>query len=626
MICFRMSRLFYRILSFSFFLLFLIPDRTNSQDKVKSVVIFFAYNSNLPSYEKILAGLKTSISGSDTRVNLMVEYLDIGRSGNDDYSKFIIDMYNNKLKEFSVDLLITVGPGMTNALKYCDSTLKNVNTINIDLDMTGRVTLADLKIKNGKEIILKFQVTNSLKQAFALFPGHNNVFVITGRSQLDSYFSSLIRQCKNEFEPIHNFNFVPTMTMDSTIRFVRKIPANSIVLVPAYLEDAADVPFSTPEVLEMITKNCSAPVFLPITDAGVNTEGGVGGYLFSYTRLGEETGRIANEILNGKNIQDITVNENSFYGHFYNWKELKRWHLTNSKMIPGNSIFYNRDTSFLELYKWYILGVLLFILSQTFLIFYLFRLNKRQKAITAKMEETEGMHRELIRTDRLSKMSTLTASLSHELFQPLAAIRYTAEAGKLFIESDRLDPGKAFQLFQNILEDDIRATKIITSVKSLMKTETPEKENLNLNALISETADLITADAKRNRITIKIGCEADKVTVFGDKIQLQQVLMNFIRNAEAAMEKNDPERKILEIILRVIKDDAVVSVRDSGSGIDSSIREKLFKPFVSTKKEGFGIGLTLCKSLIENHNGKIWAEDIPGGGTVFAFSLKVIKN
>jgi signal transduction histidine kinase len=314
------------------------------------------------------------------------------------------------------------------------------------------------------------------------------------------------------------------------------------------------------------------------------------------------------------------------YEHFYNWAELERWNLTDSKLIPSDSIFYNRDTSFFELYKWYILGVFLFILSQTILIIYLIRLNRKQKAISVKMEETESMYRELIRTDRLSKMSTLTASLSHELFQPLSAIRLTAEAGKRFIETNKLDNDKAFRMFENILEDDIRATKIITSVKSLMKTEAPEKANVNLNALINETVDLISADLRKFKIKIKTGFESDPVFVFGDKIQLQQVVMNFIRNAATAMEKIEPETRILEINLRTIKSEAVVSVRDYGPGIDASVKEKLFKPFVSTKKEGFGIGLTLCKSLIENHNGKIWAEDIPEGGTMFSFSIKMIRN
>jgi C4-dicarboxylate-specific signal transduction histidine kinase len=102
--------------------------------------------------------------------------------------------------------------------------------------------------------------------------------------------------------------------------------------------------------------------------------------------------------------------------------------------------------------------------------------------------------------------------------------------------------------------------------------------------------------------------------------------MNFIRNSTTAIEKNEPKEKLLEIILRSTGDEAIVSVRDSGPGLDPSIKENLFKPFISTKKEGFGIGLSLCKSLIEKHHGRIWAENIAEGGTMFSFSLHVIKN
>ena len=242
------------------------------------------------------------------------------------------------------------------------------------------------------------------------------------------------------------------------------------------------------------------------------------------------------------------------------------------------------------------------------------------------MLETENMHRELIRTDRLSKMSTLTASLSHELYQPLAAIRFTAQAGKRYIQTGNLDMDRASRMFENILEDDIRATGIISSVKSLMKMETPEMVNVNLNALINETVNIIHTDAKKHKIKINIKFYRDPVFVFGDKIQLQQVLMNFIRNAVTAMEEINPEYRILEIILKQDKESVIVSVRDSGPGIDNAIKENLFKPFITTRKEGFGIGLTLCKSIIEKHNGKIWAENLPEGGTVFSFSLKVIKN
>lgn len=619
-----------RIYGLSSLLILLVSLTAHAQGNVRNVVVFFSYGPNLPAFEKFLTGLNSTIRGNtDQPVNILTEYLDMARAvENDDYPKFIVTMYNDKLKEFNVDLLITVGPGINDVLaKYGSSSFKNLNIINVDLDLPGRTSLRDLNIKKGKEIILNFQAKNSLRHVIDLFPDHHNIFVISGVSRLDLFYTSLMRQAKTEFEPLRHFTFVSNLSLDSTLRFVGTIPTKSIVVVPAYLQDAGNVSFSTPEVMELMSKNSSAPVFLGITDGGFRGQGGgIGGYLFSYANLGSETGRMANEILNGKPIESVTYNENSFYAHMYDWKELQRWNLTNSKAIPSTSLFYNRSTSFLESYKWYILGVILFITSQTLLIAYLFRLNRRQRAITEKMLVTEGMYRSLIHTDRLSKMSILTASLSHELFQPLAAIRATAQAGKQFVLTDRLDADKASNMFENILEDETRATKLIRSVRSLMKEETVGKERVNLNALIDETLEIIGAEAERDGITTSVVLEPQPVFVLGDRIQLQQVLMNFIRNATAAMENNKRQAKFLEVALRLEKDEAVVSVKDSGPGLDPTVKENLFKPFVSTKKEGFGIGLALCKSLIEKHNGKIWADSVPGGGAIFAFSLPVMKK
>jgi len=621
-----MSKITPRILIVFIFIFSLSPAKTNAREKVKNVVIFFAYGSNLPAFQNILNGLNTTIRGNkDEPINIIQEYFDLSRTVNDEYAKFIITMYNNKLKEFHIDLLITVGPGVNTAIsKYGSSELKALKMINIDLDLPGRMPLRELNPKNGIEVVLKFRVEKTIRDALALFPENQNVFVISGISDFDTYYTSMVRRCKSGFEPVHNFNFISGLSMDSTISFVKTIPPKSIILIPAYLKDANNISFTTPEALEMISKNTIAPVFLAVTDAGVKAKGNIGGYLFSYVKLGEEIGKVSHEIMDGKKIRDVTINENNFFAHFYDWEELKRWHLTDSKVIPEDSIFFNKDRSFLELYKWYGIGVLLFLLTQTLLIAYLFRLNRKQKAIAVKMEETENMYHELVRTDRLSKMATLTASLAHELYQPLAAIRMTAQAGIRFVKTGRLDMIKATKMFENILEDDQRATGIITSVKSLMKPEIREMGNVNLNNLIRETVDIIHSDARKQNINIELNFDAEPVLVLVDKIQIQQVLMNFMKNATVAMEKCETDNRNLKIGLALNKDTAIVSVSDSGPGIDTNLKEKLFKPFVTTKKEGFGIGLTLCRSIIEKHKGEIWFDNMPEGGAKFSFSLKVI--
>ena len=118
----------------------------------------------------------------------------------------------------------------------------------------------------------------------------------------------------------------------------------------------------------------------------------------------------------------------------------------------------------------------------------------------------------------------------------------------------------------------------------------------------------------------------EPVFVFADRIQIQQVMLNFIFNASQSMKKNNISNRMIEINQSFDGDDVIVSVRDNGEGIDESIKEKLFKPFVTLKKEGMGIGLAICRSIIEDHEGKIWAENMPDGGAKFSFSLKILKD
>jgi signal transduction histidine kinase len=623
----RMFRLNHKISSIVIIFLFIFSQNSFPQRKIKNVVIFFSLSANLPSYQNFIEGFNSTLSiGNGEPRNLIIEYLDIGRTENELYAKHIIDLYNTKFSKTNIDLLITFGPGIYPILeKYGLKVLNTSRSINIDLDLPDRKYLQTSGDENSINLILKLLTRNTLKTAFGLFPDYKNVFVISGISKTDKFFTSSIENCKMEFEPEYNFTFISDITMDSTIQYVKGIPANSIVIVTTYLLDKNNVPFSTPEVLSTISHNCKAPLF-PVTDSFTKKEGGIGGNILSFVYLGKETGRIALEILNGKPFREITVNGNSFYRNIYDWQQLKKWDLLNSRGISTDSIFYNKEISFFSKYKWYLFGSLIFIFSQTLLILYLIRLNRRQKKIAKEMVETENMYRELIREDRLAKMTVMTASLAHELNQPLTAILYSAQAGKRFLQSGKLDQKQANEIFDNIIEDDKRAGGIISSVKGLMKIETRENEKVNLNALIQETVNIIHSEAVRQGIRINLKLAASPAYLIGDRIQLQQVLLNFIRNATIALEHFNRENKTLEIVQLLNKGSVTVSVRDNGPGINEEIKEKLFKPFITSRSSGFGIGLALSRSIIEKHKGDIWANNLAEGGAEFSFRLHIIKN
>jgi len=608
-----------------FLLIGLLSSEAFPVDKVRNVVVFFSLGPNVPAYKHILDGIKSTFSkNTDESRNLIIEYLDIDRTEDEEYARKIIDIYNKKFRTQKIELLITVGPGLNPVLiKYGLEALKTSPVIDIDIDgFSGRISPADFTFRNRSEILIKFRIVETLKKAFSLFPDYENVFVLSGSSEFDEFFTSLIKSSETVLEKDYKFKYISGISMDSTIQMAKVIPAESIVIVPSFFADKDNIPLVTSEVISFISANCKAPVF-PVTDSFIEKNEGIGGYVLSYTSIGEETGRIAIEILNGKHANDIIVDESNFYQHIYNWPELKKWQLLHSEVIPRGSVIYNKKISFLASHKYYSLGVMIFLISQTLMIFYLMKLNKKQKIISEKMLETEQMHRELLREDRMAKMNVLTASLSHELNQPLTAILYSAQAGKRFLQKDMLDQKQANEIFDNIIEDDKRAGKIVNSVRNLMKPESVEFERVDLNSLIQETNDIIISESIRKKIMINLDCPAYPVYVLGDKTQLQQVLMNLIRNSFNAMEENNTEPKIIDIQLVSSNDRVNVSVRDSGPGIDPEIWGKLFKPFGTTRKYGSGIGLALSRSIIEKHKGEIWAENIEGGGAVFSFKLQI---
>ena len=615
-----------KILLLTVFLICFSPLTGRSETDIKTVVVFFALNPNLPAYQQFNTGFKSSLyANKEIRTNVILEYFDIYRFGNSGNIETLVGLYNEKYRTAKIDLLVTVGPGLHPFLeKYNLEMLKTTPTINVDFTNTY-MSSDPLIARNELNIALEVHVEKTVQSAIDLFPDNHEVYVFCGNSINDAYFLNLFKEIEPQFSKKYNFKYITGISFDSTLTEAGKVPVNSLVFVPSYLSDSKIPVYNTPEASNLIASVTKAPVF-PVFDSFVLSNGSIGGNVLSLFNVGEEAGRLSTYILKGYKIKELEVDKSDFYQHTYNWEQLKSRGLLKSGAIPENSRMYYEKVSFFELYKWQIGLLFFFLISQTVLIFYLIRLNKRQKEIVKQKIEAENIYRQLTREDRLMRMVELTASLSHELSQPLTSILYNAQAGLRFLKSGKMDEKQTEEIFENIVEDDKRAGNLISSVKNLMKLETREPEKLNLNTLIQDTLLIFNAEAKRNNIEIKLNLEKNPLFIFGDKIQLQQVVLNFLFNGAIAMDKNEDKSRILEISQRIKNNIVTVSVRDSGPGIDENIKENIFKPFVTSREKGFGIGLAVSRSIIEKHNGKIWAGNIINGGAEFSFSLQIIND
>jgi signal transduction histidine kinase len=228
-------------------------------------------------------------------------------------------------------------------------------------------------------------------------------------------------------------------------------------------------------------------------------------------------------------------------------------------------------------------------------------------------------------------MGELATSLAHELNQPLTAILSNAQAALRFMGRESVDLTEVREILQDIVQDNSRAGEIIRRMRALVKKEKLEFAPLDLAALIRDVAKLLHSDAILLNVEIVIDAADDTPPVVGDKVQLQQVVLNLLLNAFDAMKESPrDERKVtilMELYGRMIK----VSVCDTGPGLTPEKRARLFQPFYTTKLQGLGMGLSICRGIVEAHHGHLWAEDGPiwaegipsRRGAVFSFTLPV---
>jgi C4-dicarboxylate-specific signal transduction histidine kinase len=215
----------------------------------------------------------------------------------------------------------------------------------------------------------------------------------------------------------------------------------------------------------------------------------------------------------------------------------------------------------------------------------------------------------------------VSASIAHEIKQPLSGIITNADAGLRWLDRSMPDLDEAKASFKHILGDGHRAAAVIESIRAIFKNDTRNRTSLDINELIGEALTLTRGDLQRHRILVQAEPNEQLPRVRGDRIQLQQVLLNLITNAIDSMASKDGAR-ILGVRSEVHDGASViVSVADTGTGIGSQELERVFKPLFTTKSGGMGMGLSICRSIIEAHDGQLWGTSNKPEGAVFQFML-----
>ena len=244
---------------------------------------------------------------------------------------------------------------------------------------------------------------------------------------------------------------------------------------------------------------------------------------------------------------------------------------------------------------------------------------KRAEEERQKLRQLEA---DLTHINRVSMMGELTASVAHEVNQPLTGIVSNGSACLRWLAGDTPNLEEAREAVRDIVRDGKRAGDVVARIRALTRRTAPPKENLNLNEVVQDVRALVGDQAKKNNVILQTQFAADVWPVLGDRVQLQQVLLNLMMNAMEAMSSVDDRARQLSITTRNIDSNQVqVTVEDTGLGLDPNEIPRIFEPFFTTKSEGMGMGLSICRSILQNHGGRISAAANKGPGTSFHFTL-----
>ena len=344
----------------------------------------------------------------------------------------------------------------------------------------------------------------------------------------------------------------------------------------------------------------------------------VGGKLMDIDEVSRSAADAASRILAGAPPRRVMVPPQPPGNPVFDWRELQRWDIPESRLPAGSVVLYQGPTLW-RAYRGIVLTAAGVMVVQAVLIFGL--LYQRRARRRAELESRRNL---ALAADasRRQTMSALSSSIAHEIGQPLSAIIYNAKALQMMVTADRAASDTIAEILSDIQTQGVQATQIIARHQTMLRSHQLEKKPIDLHAVIHESLALVEHDMRTRQVEATVHLSSTPCVINGDPVLLQQVLVNLVINAMDAMAETPPDRRHVMVSTEVRAAEVELSVRDTGPGLPAQIKGTLFTPFVTTKAQGLGIGLTIARTIVDAHGGTLEARDNPEGGANFTVTLR----
>jgi signal transduction histidine kinase len=559
---------------------------------------------------------------STSRIAVYTEHLDLNRFSSPQYRELTRSYFRDKYRETPIGVVVVDGTvGLDLVLSWRGEMWSEVPVVFYGVD---ELSAAQLNLPPNVTGFVAHQTFRGMVDAARLLvPGLKRFALVGDPPARDAYrrnYKQEIAALAAELEFIDLTGLAVTEVKER----VAVLPNDAVVFYTAIFVDGAGVVHTPQSALLAISGVASRPI---ITDVESQLGyGAVGGFVFSLTSAAREAARLAVRVLDGESASQIPVAKIDLNKPIFDGRELKRWNIREDRLPPGSEIRFRVPTAW-EQYQWQISSAVAVVLLQAALIASLLferRARTRAAELAGKARVETGQYREsLAHLVRVHTVGEMSAAIAHEINQPLVAIKnYALAARRRLAGGTAVDAPKVEELLDKIGGQASRAGDVLHSLRAMVKKHESEATKMEVGSLVADTLKLVEMESRNANIRVEVAIAPGLLPVFVDGIQIQQVVLNLMRNAMEAVEEAGIASSVIKVgVVSTPENEIVVSVADHGPGIAPADAEHIFDPFYSTKGSGLGVGLSISRAIVEAHGGRLSLAPNVGGGCVFQFTL-----
>ena len=607
----------FRILLVGVVLLFSMTRVAISEPK--RVLLLNSFGRDFAPWNEYARSIREELSQqSKVPLDIFEASLATARFAEDEEGPFVDYLHALFLKR-RLDLVISLGAPAANFLQRHRETLFP-SVPAVYTAMENRRVSVEALTRNDAVVAVSLDLAGAIRNVLTVLPEATSVAVVIGNSPIERYWQDQMRDAFRPFEGRVSFTWFDELSLEEMLKRAALLPSRSAIFFRLLSVDAAGVVHEEGEAISRINAVANTPMFSH-TDAFFG-QGIVGGPMSIVADVARQAAGVAVRILRVEPPGTIKTPPMEFGKPKYDWRELQHWKISEGRLPGGNEIYF-RSAGPWELYRRQIIVGLAALLLQAAIIAWLIIEHRRRNFAEA---EANSRRRQVVRLNRVTTANVLSSSIAHELNQPLGAILSNAEAAQMLLKANPPDLTQIGEIISDIIRDEQRAGEIIVGLRNLLNDRKEAKlQALDLNDTVPELVKIVTPEIVRREITLRTTLAPEELSVRADPIHMLQVIINLVMNGMDAME-GVPRPHNLTIRTRrdAERDLAEVRISDSGTGIPKEDLTHIFDPFVTTKRQGTGLGLPIARTIIESYGGTIWAENRQRGA-MFCFTMPLVR-